>query len=690
MATRKASEGLHEVLAKLGVETPEELCLHLPLRYEDKTRLTPLAALRAGDKTLVEGEILSIEVRQHGRKSARVVLQEGSDVVLLRWLNFRPAWLAGLAEGQRLRAYGSVRAGRDGFEIVHPTLSKQTDKPLEERLTPIYSTVDGLPEMRVRYWVLKTWNQNRERWREPLPTTWLDRLRLPPLPEALDCLHQPPPDARVQQLDERTDPAWQRIKLDELIAQHIALKRVASARQTHEAPKMLRPDALAQALLSQLPFALTAGQQAVIETLWQDLNQSRPMHRLLQGDVGSGKTIVAIMAALAPLAAGYPAAFMAPTDILATQVAEKAKSWLEPIGIEVVLLTGSLGAKAKREAIERAQKGEPILWVGTHALFQDKVQIPRLALAIIDEQHRFGVEQRLSLRNKGEMASLDLDGAEAPSIVQPHMLMMSATPIPRTLAMSYYADLEVVTLTERPAQRQPITTCRVSLDRRDEVVEKVQRTALAGQQVFWVCPLIEASETLDLQAAEDTFAELEAMLAPLRVKLLHGRMNGAEKAAIMDAMREGSIDVLVATTVIEVGIDIPNATLMVVEHAERFGLAQLHQLRGRVGRGALPSVCVLLYSAPLSESGKARLAALHEHDDGFEIARHDLRIRGPGELLGPRQSGLPMLRYADLTQDAELIEVAAKIATHFLDHQPELADNYLERWVGWRAVLAYA
>ncbi|MES2206950.1 MAG: ATP-dependent DNA helicase RecG [Pseudomonadota bacterium] len=682
--------GLSEVLQALKLESAQELCLHLPLRYEDKTRLVPLAALREGDKVLVEGEVFSIEVAQQRRKQLKILLREGAtSFLILRWLNFRASWLSGITKGQRLRAYGVVRRGHDGFEIVHPTLSTQITKPLELSLTPIYSTVEKMPEARVRYWVLKSWSQYKASWSELLPASWLERLNMPALPDALGYLHQPPPDALTDKLQDRTDSAWQRIKLDELIAQHIALKRLALERKTLQAISLAHPQELAGALLAALPFQLTAGQQSVVETLWSDLAKDQPMHCLLQGDVGSGKTIVAIMAALSALAAGYPVAFMAPTDILATQIAEKAKCWLEPLGIKIILLTGSLGVKAKREALQKAALGEAIFWIGTHALFQEKVHVPRLALVIIDEQHRFGVQQRLALKHKGGEVGEEIVASEI-STLQPHTLMMSATPIPRTLAMSYYADLDVVTLTERPAQRQPITTCRVAMDRRHEVIDKVRRTAEAGQQIFWVCPLIEASEVLDLQAAQDTYEELAAVLAPLRVSLLHGRMSGAEKSSIMERMRAGEVDILIATTVIEVGIDIPNATLMVIEHAERFGLAQLHQLRGRVGRGSLPSTCVLLYANPLSQSAKARLAALHDHDDGFEIARQDLKIRGPGELLGARQSGVPMLRYADLTEDIELIEIASKIANRLLKDHSDIADKYLERWVGWRSVLAYA
>jgi ATP-dependent DNA helicase RecG len=682
MAARSA-DALTELLSQLKLSSPEELCIHLPIRYEDKTRLTPLSTLREGDHALVEGIITTIDISTQRRRQAYIHIQEGSATLTLRWMHFQQAWLSKLSKGQTLRAYGSIRLGQHGLEIVHPSIH-QKKQPLEERLTPIYSTTKGLSNTRLRYWVLKTWQQYRNHWIEPLPATWLNRLNLPPLHEALDRLHQPPPDASLSALEDRTDPAWQRIKLDELIAQHIALKKFASQRQTRFAPVLALPELFAQRLGEQLPFSLTTGQWSVVQALWHKLNQSSPMHCLLQGDVGSGKTIVALYAALSALAAGYPVIFMAPTDILATQIAEKARTWLTPLGIEVILVTGQLKAKAKKEAVLRAQKGEALFWVGTHALFQASMDFPRLAFAIIDEQHRFGVEQRLALRAKGQQTG------EQENTPQPHLLMMSATPIPRTLAMSYYADLDIVTLKERPALRQTITTCRIASSRRDEIIEKVRRTAAAQQQVFWVCPLIEASETLDLQAAEETYEELSHLLAPFTVRLLHGKMPAQEKASVMEAMRAGEIAILVATTVIEVGIDIPNATLMVIEHAERFGLAQLHQLRGRVGRGKLAATCILLYSNPLSQAGKARLAALHQHDDGFEIAQYDLKIRGPGELLGARQSGLPMLRYADLIEDEHWMETATKIADHCLIHHPHIVENYLKRWVRWRAMMADA
>lgn len=674
--------GLEYVLTRLNLRAVHELCVHLPLRYEDKTRLVPLSALRVGDKALVEGTIKSIDLNQRGgRKQFQVILQEATTCFHLRWLNAKASWLSKLEVGDRLRVYGIVRAGYDGLEMVHPTLSTSVNQSLETALTPVYSTVDGLPEHRVRYWVSKVWNQHKFVWREVLPDAWLKKLAVPRLDDAIEFLHHPSPDTSLRILEDRQHPVWQRIKLDELIAQNIALKKFSVERRQSSAPIFPQPTELAEQLQSILPFALTQGQYEVVNLLWRDLAQQQPMHRLLQGDVGSGKTIVAFYAALAALQAGYPVAFMAPTDILATQIAEKAAQWLVPLGIPVQLLTGGIRAKAKREALELAPKGLPILWVGTHALFQEKVKLSRLGLVIIDEQHRFGVEQRLALR---------MPTAEAEQAWQPHLLMMSATPIPRTLAMSYYADLDVVMLTERPAQRQPIKTHRISSVKRDKVIEKVKEVVGRGEQVFWVCPLIEASEVLDLEAVQDTFEDLGKILNGMRVGLLHGRMSGLYKQVIMDAVRLKEIDVLVATTVIEVGIDIPNATLIVIDSAERFGLAQLHQLRGRVGRGHLPSMCILMYSQQLSASAKARLAALCEHDDGFEIARQDLRIRGPGELLGARQSGLPILRYADLVEDEALVEVAAKIAAYALKEQAPWVDICLSRWIGWKSVLAHA
>jgi ATP-dependent DNA helicase RecG len=579
---------------------------------------------------------------------------------------------------------GEIRGGFFGAEMVHPTVrAVAPGEPLPDRLTPVYPATAGISQAYLRKAIGGAMQ------RTPMPETLpqavlrgpLAQLKLAPLMDCLRLLHNPPPQESEAALADRSHPAWVRIKFDELLAQQISLRRSQAARREKNAPSMPRREGgLLTSFLAALPFRLTNAQQRVVEEIAADMAHPHPMHRLLQGDVGSGKTIVAALAACQAIDAGYQAALMAPTEILAEQHYRKLSAWLEPLGVPVVWLAGSLKAKEKREAVARAESGEARLVIGTHALIQDAVRFAKLGLAVVDEQHRFGVAQRLALRGKAADAGQPRPVDEK----VPHQLMMSATPIPRTLAMTYYADLDVSVIDELPPGRTPIVTRLVNDARRDEVIERVHHAAAEGRQVYWVCPLIEESEALQLQTAVETYETLVAALPDLRVGLVHGRLPPAEKAAVMDDFTANRLQVLVATTVIEVGVDVPNASLMVIEHAERFGLAQLHQLRGRVGRGSAESVCLLMYQAPLSPTARERLATMRETTDGFEIARRDLQIRGPGEFLGARQSGEAMLRFADLNTDAWLVDYAQEAAVLMLEQFPEAVEAHLLRWLGGR------
>ncbi len=590
---------------------------------------------------------------------------------MLRFFHFYPSQQKALAEGKRVRAFGEVREGHFGLEMVHPTFHViAPGTPLPERLTPVYPTTAGLAQDALRKLVHRALASDPALLGETLPPWTREPRQLWGFAQAVHYLHEPPTDAAQAALDARTHPAWRRLKFDELLAQQLSLKMHRRARARRKAPRLPGNASLTRTLRERLPFALTNAQQRVIAEIRRDLGRGEPMQRLLQGDVGSGKTIVAALAALQAIESGYQVAFMAPTEILAEQHYRKLSAWLSDLPISIAWLTGSLPAKERRKALEAVQSGAAHLAIGTHALFQDAVTMPKLGLAIVDEQHRFGVAQRLALRQKG--------------IGDAHQLMMSATPIPRTLAMSFYADLDVSVIDEMPPGRTPVVTKLVSQRRRSEIVERVRKLAGAGQQVYWVCPLIEESEKLELQTAVALHAELTAAMPEFKVGLLHGRMKPNDKAQVMDAFVRGDVNVLVATTVIEVGVDVANASMMVIEHAERFGLAQLHQLRGRVGRGAEESVCVLLFEEPMSELAKARLKVVYENTDGFEIARQDLLIRGPGEFMGARQSGVPMLRFADLEQDIGLLEQARIAADELLRREPGAAQAHLERWLGGR------
>lgn len=669
-ATREKSAP-QRALEKLGLLRDIDLALHLPLRYEDETRLVPIATLRDGDTAQVEGEVVDSRIEQRSRRQLLVRLSDGTGELLLRFLNFYPSQQKQLALGARIRARGEVRGGFLGREIVHPVFKAvAAGAPLPQVLTPVYPASAQLPQAYLRKCIASALG------RAPLGELVDPALLpagLPPLQDAVQLLHHPPPGTPLHALEDRSHPAWQRLKFDELLAQQLSQAHARSQRHRLRAP-VLVDAALPARLREALPFTLTAAQERVVAEIAADLGRPQPMHRLLQGDVGSGKTVVAALAAAAAIGAGWQCALMAPTEILAEQHFRKLVDWLAPLGLTVAWLSGSRKGKARAAMVAQVASGEARLVVGTHAVIQADVQFAKLGLAVVDEQHRFGVAQRLALRAKLDEQHLE-----------PHLLMMSATPIPRTLAMTYFADLDVSTIDELPPGRTPVVTKVFADGRRDEVIAKIRDEVVRGRQVYWVCPLVEESEHVDLQNATATHAELGAALPGAMVGLLHGRMPPAEKQAVMSLFSGGQMQVLVATTVIEVGVDVPNASLMVIEHAERFGLAQLHQLRGRVGRGAVASVCVLLYTGPLSPTGKSRLRAMAETTDGFEIARRDLEIRGPGEFMGARQSGDALLRFADLAEDDALLQQARALAERLLREDPRAAREHVARWLGGRA-----
>ena len=667
----RAPEALRKKLARLGLHREADLLVHLPLRYEDETSLTPVAAAACGHPVQVEVVVRGNELQFRPRRQMVVrAFDAAGDEIVLRFFSFYPNQRAVLAEGARIRAFGEVRGGFLGAEMVHPRFRAVAEgAPLPAGLTPVYPSTAGVGNSTLQKLVAQALADGDLA--DTLPDELRRQLELPELARTLRFLHAPPPGTALEALHARNHPAWRRVKFDEVLAQQLSLRRAWLVRREQGAPVLVARDDLGARLLDSLPFGLTGAQARAMAEIGADLAQPYPMQRLLQGDVGAGKTIVAALAACQAISAGWQAAFMAPTEILAEQHYLKLKAWLEPLGVRVAWLSGSLRSKAKREQLAAAAADAQLV-VGTHALIQEGVDFARLGLAIVDEQHRFGVAQRLALRKKGD---------------NPHQLMMSATPIPRTLAMSYYADLDVTVLDELPPGRTPVRTRLVADSRRGDVIAYVSKHVEDGRQAYWVCPLIEESETLQLQTAQEAFATLSAELAGLAVGLVHGRLKGDEKQAVMAAFAAGDIDVLVATTVIEVGVDVPNASLMVIEHAERFGLSQLHQLRGRVGRGAHESSCILLYAGPLGETARERLKIIYEHTDGFEIARRDLQLRGPGEFVGSRQSGVPLLRYADLELDTDLVELARDAAGEMLGQYPDLAERHLQRWLGSREEL---
>ncbi len=668
---------LAEQLHKLQIRSLADLFFHLPFRYEDRSQITPIGALQPMRPAVIQGEVRGATVLFGKRRSLLVKLQDHSGVISLRFYHFSAAQKNQFSTGTTIRCYGEPRRGASGLELYHPEytrLEEGLDLPLEPSLTPVYPATDGISQQRLRLLheqALELLKADQVDLTDLLPAAWLQQWRLPTLKDALLFLHTPPRETNLALLESGQHPAQKRLILEELLAHQLSLHKLRAQVQADEAPAIHSDKTLQRALLQQLPFTPTGAQQRVVSEIEQDLTQPYPMLRLVQGDVGSGKTLVAALAACDLLQAGFQVALMAPTEILAEQHLNNLSGWFEPLGIKLGWLAGKVKGKARERSLAEIASGEAQLVVGTHALFQDDVHFARLGLIIIDEQHRFGVHQRLSLREKGVAQKLS-----------PHQLIMTATPIPRTLAMSAYADLDTSVIDELPPGRSPITTVAIGEQRRPEVIERVNGACAEGAQAYWVCTLIEESEALQCQAAENTAQELAEALPHLRIGLVHGRMKAAEKADIMARFKAHELDLLVATTVIEVGVDVPNASLMIIENPERLGLAQLHQLRGRVGRGSAKSHCVLLYKAPLSFTSKQRLQVMRDSQDGFYIAEQDLQIRGPGELLGTRQTGLQMLRVADLQRDGDLLPQVRDMAQQLWTLHPHTVEPLIQRWLG--------
>lgn len=671
-------------LAKLGIHTISDLLFHLPLRYEDRTRVVPIGGLRPGDHAVVQGRVDLSEVKFGRRRMLLTRISDGSGSLTLRFFYFNAGQQATLARGARVRCFGEVRRGAVTLEMVHPEFERIEDEgeaPVDATLTPVYPTTEGLHQIAMRKltgqamdWML----QGNARLVDWLPETLCGRYSSPALIDALSYVHRPPPEAPLAQLAEGRHPAQRRLAYEELLAHHLSLRRLRARLAEQQAPAFSTGGQLGRRFLERLPFDLTHAQQQVFAEIAADLRRASPMQRLVQGDVGSGKTVVAALAVLQAVEAGFQAAVMVPTELLAEQHYGNFRAWLEPLGLEVAWVSGKLKAAERRQALDALAAGATQVVVGTHALFQEGVNFADLGLVVIDEQHRFGVHQRLALREKGERAGR-----------YPHQLIMTATPIPRTLAMTAYADLDVSVIDELPPGRTPVETVVMPDTRRADVVQRVHEACNSGRQAYWVCTLIEESEALQCQAAEDTAATLSETLAGTRVALVHGRMKPVEKEATMAAFKAGEVDLLVATTVIEVGVDVPNASLMVIENAERLGLAQLHQLRGRVGRGVRASVCVLMYHGPLSRQARSRLAVMRETNDGFLIANRDLELRGPGEVLGTRQTGMLQLRVADLERDKDLLADVARAGAILLRDHPEAVAPLIQRWLGERTAYGH-
>jgi ATP-dependent DNA helicase RecG len=663
-------------LGEIGIHTVQDLLFHLPLRYEDRTRLHAIGALRPGERALIEGQIEHSAIVRGRRAMLVVVLADGTGRINLRYFHFRAHQQRQLARGTQLRCFGEVRAGYQGLEMVHPSYARLLpgrEPPIADRLTPVYPTVEGLGQ---NSWIsltdqaLAALDRGTLELEELLPEAMTRNLRLPSLAAALAYIHRPPPDADLAALAQHEHPAQHRLAMEELLAHNVSMQRLHRRQRARTAPAMPRATEAEDRFREQLPFELTRAQARVCLDICQDLAGAHPMQRLLHGDVGSGKTVVAALAALRAIGNGYQVEVMAPTEILAEQHLRVFGEWLRPLGIDPVWLSSKVTGKARRQALE-AIAGDAPLAIGTHALMQEGVDFARLGLVVVDEQHRFGVHQRMALVEKGSGQDM-----------RPHQLIMTATPIPRTLAMTAYAGLEVSVIDELPAGRKPVTTVVIANDRRAEVVQRVAAACSEGRQAYWVCTLIEESDAIQAQAAEAVAGELQQELSGLRVGLVHGRMKAPEKQAVMEAFERGAIQLLVATTVIEVGVDVPNASLMIIENAERLGLAQLHQLRGRVGRGAVQSSCVLLYTAPLGDLARQRLDIMRQTADGFRIAEKDLELRGPGEVLGTRQTGMLQFRVADLARDAHLLQRIPAVADSLLRHHPAQVDQLIARWIG--------
>ncbi len=671
-----------EQLARLGIESVQDVLFHLPLRYEDRTRVCPIADAWPATTVSVQGEVVSSDITFGKRRSWVVVMRDGSGSMTLRFFHFSAAQKNAVVPGVQIRCFGEVKRGMRGVEMLHPEyrIIKADNEPLlQESLTPVYPTTEGLKQASWRQLtsqaLVELQRCDPEEWLAPVlaPQAWS-------LSQALMYLHRPPADASLQWLESGKHPAQQRLIFEELVAQQLSMLQLRSQSQAQHARSYQRDQQLTPQLLALLPFKPTGAQQRVLAEIDTDLAKTEPMLRLVQGDVGSGKTLVAVLSALPVIAAGDQVALMAPTELLAEQHAATFRRWLEPLGIQIAWLGGKTKGKSRDTQLQSISDGSAQMVIGTHALFQQQVQFAKLALVIIDEQHRFGVHQRLELREKGKNQGF-----------YPHQLVMTATPIPRTLAMSAYADLDTSTIDELPPGRTPITTVVLPDSRRADVVERVRQVVMSEQrQAYWVCTLIDESEVLQCQAAEITAAELAAALPELKIGLVHGRLKSSEKQSIMQQFSQGDLNVLVATTVIEVGVDVPNASLMIIENPERLGLAQLHQLRGRVGRGSTASHCVLMYHAPLSPTAQARLSVLRESNDGFVIAQRDLEIRGPGELLGTKQTGLANFRIADLTRDAGLLPAAQQAAQQLWQMNKIASDALIRRWLGYRDIYAQA
>jgi len=662
-------------LNQLGLYSVKDLLFHLPLRYEDRTRLHSIGSAKLGDLVQIEGEIVGSSIQFGKRRSLLCMVQDKSGVISLRFFHFSAAQKNGLEAGRRIRCFGEVRRGRAGFELYHPEyqlLESGEELPVADSLTPVYPTTEGLQQGRIRNVVNQALRQlEQQPPQDLLPESLLAPFKLPSLTDAISLVHKPPGDAPMNWLSDGANPGQKRLAFEELLAHRLCMRLYRNSSEKMAAPRFAAGADLQQQFLAQLGFDLTSAQQRAVQEIGADLGSGHPMLRLLQGDVGSGKTVVAALSALQAIASGYQVAIMAPTEILAEQHLFNFQQWLEPLGISPGWLSGKSKASERKQILEQLINGECQLLIGTHALFQDEVRYRRLGLVIIDEQHRFGVHQRLALRDKANADNTN-----------PHQLVMTATPIPRTLAMSAYADLDNSVLDELPPGRTPVNTLLISAKRRAEVVQRIDSACQEGNQAYWVCTLIEESEALQAQAAEATAEQLAKALPNIKVGLIHGRMKPAEKAEVMAQFKQGEISLLVATTVIEVGVDVPNASLMVIENPERLGLAQLHQLRGRVGRGSKASHCLLLYQEPLSQTGKKRLQVMRESTDGFYIAEKDLEIRGPGQVLGTQQTGLMTFRIADITRDAGMLSDVKAASETVMQQYPEIIEPLIKRWLG--------
>lgn len=677
-ALRGVGRQIAEKLQALGIETIQDLLFHLPLRYEDRTRIVPLGSLRHGDRVAIEGQVESTQVIHRRRRMMLCRLSDGTGFITLRFFHFSQQQKKGLSSGTRLHCYGEVRdGGFAGFEMIHPEYQRLADDEIpqmEESLTAIYPATEGIHQLTLRRLTdqalaLLDKNTTIE---ELIPAGLYEDDSGFTLAEALQYLHRPPPDAPLKLMKNRQHPCQRRLAFEELLAHNVSLRLMRKRIQRHAAPVMNSSTNLYEKLRSQLGFDLTDAQTRVISEIAEDLRRNYPMMRLVQGDVGSGKTVVAVIAALQAVESGYQVALMAPTEILAEQHFRNMDNWLAPLDIELAWLSGRQKGKARQQALYKVESGEARLIVGTHALFQEEVVFSNLGLMIVDEQHRFGVHQRLRLMEKGMQDDM-----------RPHQMIMTATPIPRTLAMTAYADLDTSIIDELPPGRQPVTTVVIPEERRSEIVERVRHASVQGCQIYWVCPLIEESEVLQAQAATEIESALKEQLSDLKIQLIHGRLKPMEKERIMQSFKDGDIDLLVATTVIEVGVDVPNASLMIIENAERLGLSQLHQLRGRIGRGSKKSSCVLMYKSPLGNTARERLSIMRKTSDGFEIARRDLEIRGPGEVLGTRQTGVLDLRVADLMRDQQMMPEVVKASKAVLNDYPEVIKPLLHRWLKW-------